>query len=436
MAIGLAGAIGGFAQGAAQGLKLRSDLDDADQRRQLAKDTAAREERKLKIDEERNIRDAERFEEERQQIEARRELNQKLQQVNQDAINGTNGFENFGYVAPQQQGGIAAPNQQPQQNPFKATADGLYRNQRAADQLLAERRAQVLEEHYARLGQADKIPMARYQMMDMYDKNVERKVKTALSAAAIGAPGAMTSMAEVYKYFNDGAEINPNSGAWDAKTKSWKGVEFKDAKGNVTKSDITQEQILGLAKQDASALAMFNVEQAWKEKEYKLKETDVESSAGYRKGMVDIGRQNAATNERYRRDRIEVDRDTMKTNAAIRGRAEQMAGEEKAQKYFRNSFGVTDFQFKTEKEIEDLFPEQKREYAAARQKAVVARSRAELANTLWDLNDRKYSPSIVTNALPVIESRVRSGKGADGIDDATGLPFININGRRFIVPRD
>lgn len=273
MGIGLQAVAGGIRQGLRDYRENMRSVEDEERRKK-------QDERQKVMDD----RDATRFEaekgrmdEEKRQRDARAAFQKQLEQINADAMAGTNGFDQFGFAGqPQQpQGAIAAPGAPAQpaaSNPFKATADGLYRNQRGADQLIADRRAAALESLYAALGQPEKAATARSQMMELFDKDVERKTKTALAAAALGAPGSLDALSRVYSYFNDGISINPQSGQWDAKTKSWKGIEFVDDKGNATKRDITQQDLLALAKRDAAALAMFNIEQEWKGKDYELKE--------------------------------------------------------------------------------------------------------------------------------------------------------------------
>lgn len=265
-------AMAGLAQGLAQGLKLGSDLQDAEERRTALREQGERD--KVRFDFEKK-----QMAEKEGQIKAREEFAQTMASITDDAVNGRNGFEQYGFAAPQpqQQGAIAAPGAQPAaapaSNPFKTTADGLYRNQRGADQLISERRAAALENLYAKLGEPEKAAMVRSQMADLFDKDVERKVKTALVGAALGAPGSLDALSKAYSYLNDGQTIDAKSAQWDANTKTWKGVTFLDGDGKpVGTKDLTQTDLLGMAKRDASAIAMFNIEQGWKEKEYGLKE--------------------------------------------------------------------------------------------------------------------------------------------------------------------
>jgi hypothetical protein len=148
------------------------------------------------------------------------------------------------------------------------------------------------------------------------------------------------------------------------------------------------------------------------------------------------GLQNAATNAEVKRDMAATNKDTRETNAVIRKSAEASRTEGEAQKFFRNSFGVGNFAVKTKDEIEAMTDDQQKGYAAARQKAATAEARANAASGLWDLNSRTLSPSFIATAIPVIEARIRSGKGADGTDTDTGLPFINVNGKKVLIPKD
>jgi hypothetical protein len=302
----MASVIGGFAEGYVLGKRLKMDQEETEFRRERTKKQDAR-------DEERFGLEKERMEEEKRKITARKEFESTLSKINNDAFTGANGFEGFGYVGqPQQPTAIAGPDGQapaaPQANPFKATADGLYKNQRAADQLIAERKAAALESLYAKLGEPEKAATVRGQMADLFEKDVERKTKTALAAVALGAPGSMQALSKVYSYFNDGKEINPESGQWDAKTKTWKGVEFVDpASGKSTMRDVTQADIMGLAKRDAAALALFNIEQGYKQQELGFKERSTKADEKRADAsMVTANASRSRANALNERERVEA----------------------------------------------------------------------------------------------------------------------------------
>jgi hypothetical protein len=43
---------------------------------------------------------------------------------------------------------------------------------------------------------------------------------------------------------------------------------------------------------------------------------------------------------------------------------------------------------------------------------------------------------VIAQAIPALQRRIADGKGADGIDPASGLPFVNINGKKILLPKD
>ena len=138
---------------------------------------------------------------------------------------------------------------------------------------------------------------------------------------------------------------------------------------------------------------------------------------------------NANTNETIKRD-------TLDTNRVVRQTAADAKAEKDAQSFFSNAFGTSDFKVKTDDEVKALLPKQKQAYEAARVKHAERVARRNAATGLWDLNDRKLAPSFISSALPLIEQRIREGKPADGTDPGTGLPYVNINGKKVLLPKD
>lgn len=266
--MGIGVGLGAFAQGLASGLKTSSDLQDARQRRELAIKQDSRADADAAWQEETRA-------EARRQREAQQKFAAEIEQIRKDAESGTNGFDQFGYTAPQPSVGPDGQPQQPKSNPFRALGDGLYQNQRGADSLIAQRRAEALERLYSSTGQADKIVGIRNQVLGELDKDTERKIKSALSGAAIGAPGSLDALSRVYDYMNNGEKLNPKSGTWDANAKTWRGVEFVGPDGKTSARDITQADLLGVALQDPAKFAAFNIEQNWKNREFGLKDRSV-----------------------------------------------------------------------------------------------------------------------------------------------------------------
>ena len=81
-------------------------------------------------------------------------------------------------------------------------------------------------------------------------------------------------------------------------------------------------------------------------------------------------------------------------------------------------------------------PAQKAEYEKARAEHERRREVANYAQSLYSLNERRVSPATIVAAIPLLKRRIAEGKGADGIDEATGLPYLTINGKKMLVPKD
>lgn len=63
-------------------------------------------------------------------------------------------------------------------------------------------------------------------------------------------------------------------------------------------------------------------------------------------------------------------------------------------------------------------------------------SAANDAYNIYQINKRSIPPSEIVAALPKLQERLTSGKGADGVDDKTGLPYIMYNGQKMLLPKE
>jgi hypothetical protein len=135
--------------------------------------------------------------------------------------------------------------------------------------------------------------------------------------------------------------------------------------------------------------------------------------------------------------------DNAKTNATtrdynneVRRRAADRADDESAAKFFGSTFGLKELEVKTKDEVEALMPDQRKAYEQTRQEQSKRRELAGYAQNIYTLNERKVAAPVIAQAIPALQRRIADGKGADGIDPASGLPFVNINGKKILLPKD
>ncbi len=374
----------------------------------------------------REARDAKRFEYEEKTAARQQKLAEdedailaKLQQVDIDAHTGQGDFAQAGFVGQPKQ--AIAPNGQPTtepMNPLMVPGDGKYQNQKLADQIRTERKAQLMEQLYTLRREPEKAMMVREQMAELAEKQVDRKLKTALAAFALGAPGSVQALSNVYGFVSDGKSIDPSSGTFDPKTKTWSGITFIDDKtGEKTVRDITQEDIIGLAKRDAAAIALFNVEQAWKQKSAALEERKTVATEKGADAQMINARANAAEAagkvERYKAISA-AERDAQK-GSDIKARVESLS---KLFPLAGKEFKLEDMLGKEPKDIEKL----------AKQKDADEKM-LTMAGYLAGLNPTANPQTL---ALLARQQFTRGGI-ANTQTDKDGSVFVNVGGQKIIL---
>lgn len=319
----------GFAAGIAQGLSsgLRTGYG-------MASDI-----QKNNIEAEKNDRDRERYDQEKKDREERAAFAEEVKKLKDDRANGRGAFEGFlapgqaqkrsavdaqvrgedYYPGSSQQGistqqsaapaatGLRTPAEEAadDQKIFEATGvrpvarqepaaastaapagksplfdggEGLYRNQKAVDDLYYDQLASLYENHYLKLGQADKAATIRESLLDLKDKGYERARKKVFADLFSGNPVGVAGLSKIYDTRDDGYRIDPNSGAFDGKTGTWKGVTFVDGQGNKKSMDLDRPMLerMYLAS-DPTKLIDYN----FKERDEARKEKETEGRVNY-----------------------------------------------------------------------------------------------------------------------------------------------------------
>ena len=150
-----------------------------------------------------------------------------------------------------QPSGIATPGAETPQprtgskNPLLDGGEGLYRNQKLADDRYYNRLADLQERLYS-VVDPSKAVMVREQMAELRDKDYERSRKTATAALLAGSPNALSLANQAYGFQKDGFQIDTTSGKFDPKT-GWSGVNIVDKDGKVTQTmNFTRDDIMNL----------------------------------------------------------------------------------------------------------------------------------------------------------------------------------------------
>lgn len=391
-------------------------------------------------------RDDKRFQfEENRENEAQRvrdanaAFSQEIQALNEARANGKlpgsddNLIEQPPSAAPT---AIAAPGAEPAapaseerprtQNIFKSGGEGLYRNQKVADDAYYQRLYDTTAKYLASTGQADKVLSLQKQITDMREQGYEPLRKAAAAAVAMGHPNAMQLVARASQISGTPTNIDPTSGVFDKDTQTWKGVKIIGADGKVQVQDIPAQNLLAsIGSLDAGKVLEFNYGRADKAVDQKLKEREVSA--------VELRAQASATSAA---DNARTNASTRAVNEDVRRRAANREDDDAAAKFFSGTFGLRELEVKTKDEIEALMPDQRKAYEDTRREQTRRRELAGYAQNIYTLNERKVGAPVIAQAIPALQRRIAEGRGADGIDSASGLPFVTINGKKILLPKD
>lgn len=313
---------------------------------------------------------------------------------------------------------------QRQMDIFKSNGEGLYKNQKQANDLYWDGLKNIYGEFYEKTGQLDKR-MELDKKIDEWKNSAVDELRKAASAAVVsGDPGAMDMVSKFAQ--KAGLGLNYQGGTYDEQTHVWKGVTVTGPDGKTTTKDIPANNIFAaLGTLSPERLVQMDVENNFKGRELGAKEKTADAQMLHSKAYAASAADNAATNKT-----------TRAANAAITERAQQLKEDESAGKMFNSSFGVKDFEVKPKDEIAAMMPREREDYAKARAEHDKRREVASYAQSLYSLNERKVPPAAIVSAMPVLQRRFAEGKGADGIDQASGLPYVTINGKKILLPKD
>ncbi len=335
--MGLAIGLGGLAQGLAQGMKLGSDLQDAEERRALMK--------------EQNARDKERFGFEKEEMQDKSRRRKMLSEGEQEytqadsllasgqILNPTTAKQATGIeapvsattdqqtppaaaiqtpasgesvqAAPAPRVAIATPGAtsatpgastdnpgastnnpgaapaQPKQNPFLAPGEGKYQDMNAAWDRYYDMKGQALSKMLMASGNYKDALQVPKMMRELRDNNWSEKVGASLAGMAGGAPGARDAFAKVYDNINDGWSLDPSKGKYDPE-KGWIGLERfnKDGKRESFNMNAEQAAMISMKYKDPGEVIKFMLERGDKGRQEKRE--DLKANATMLSAQADM----------------------------------------------------------------------------------------------------------------------------------------------------
>jgi hypothetical protein len=324
-----------------------------------------------------------------------------------------------------------APASQPdavprEQNIFKSNGEGLYKDQKLANDAHWSRMRDITAKYLEKTGQVDKLMDLDEKINKWKSSSYDELRKATAAAIATGDPEALKMTSRLADLTGLGFKVDPTSGKFDPKTQSYVGVKMTGLDGKEKVEDLSATRLLAVIGQlSPEKLIEWNVGRQDAEVKQKLDQQRTDNDTR----RVGIAAATAA-------DNAKTNATTRDYNQEARRRAADRSDDESAAKFFGSTFGIKEMDVKTDEEIKALMPDQQKAYATARQEQSKRRELAGYAQNIYTLNERKVAAPVIAQAIPALQRRIADGKGADGIDPASGLPFVNINGKKILLPKD
>lgn len=304
----------------------------------------------------------------------------------------------------------AAPQQDPATNIFKNNGEGLYKNQKQANDAYWNRLRDITANYYEKTGQVDKVMELDKKVNDWKASAYDELRKSTAAAIVTGDRGAMKMASHLADMTGLGFKVDPNSGTYDPKTHMWNGVKTFDHEGKEHVDNISATNLLTMVGQLApEKLLEFDIGRADKERQFKIEERKV----GAEETKAGAAALNARTNEKVRQSNEGI-------NNEIRSR-----------NYFDSFYGASkDFQVKSKEDQLGWTDQQKADYAASKVKYEQARHNSQLASSLYSLNP-SMKPGEVTSFINKLAGNPNAKP--DG-QDANGNYYFNYGGRKVVMP--
>jgi hypothetical protein len=433
----MASGLGSFVSGAAEGYTAAKEM----QRREALQ---KRDDERFAMEQERYVREktnAERQDQKERDIE---EARQEALQAEKDAALGAGDFA--GLADP---GAIAARQQATQSVEQKGTASydraearrlgrtvdetqtasvtpaetdilkkggvGLYKNQKAADDLLVDKQLGAYRKILIARGDIDKAVGLNELAQEMKDKGIARLQKNAAAFVMADADPSIVANAvsKVYGFAKDGKEIDPARSTQDAKTGAYSFAVVDQTTGAVEQKVMSKEQLL-------TGLAQFTPAKLY---EFKLaredRAEDKATAAAIRKEDVKLAERGLAVKEK------EAGATLAFRNAQMIALGDQVKGADAKAKAetIDKSFPYADKMFKPE----DLFGKSDAEKQQL-QSMVAADTRSRnYAVGLASLNP-KIDPRIIIGA-----SKAASSTYPNILKDKSGRSYFSYGGSQIYI---
>lgn len=139
----------------------------------------------------------------------------------------------------QEQGGVPRS-----QDIFKSNGEGLYRDQKRANDAYWQTLRDITAEFYEQTGQVDKLMEVDKQISTWRSSSYDELRKATAAAVATGDPEALRMVSKVAELSGLGIKVDPKSGKFDPESQTYKGVKMVGMDGKEVTQDLSATRLL------------------------------------------------------------------------------------------------------------------------------------------------------------------------------------------------
>jgi hypothetical protein len=180
---------------------------------------------------------------------------------------------------------------------------GLYKNQKAADDLLVDKQMGAFRKMLIARGEIDKVVGLEELAQEMKDKGIARLQKNAAAFVMADADPAIVANAvsKVYGFVKDGKEVDPAKSTYDPKAGTYSFAVVDQATGNVEQKVMNKEQLLtGLQQFTPAKLYEFKLARQDRTEDLARKDRERAQDVALAERGLDIKAMDAASQKAYR----------------------------------------------------------------------------------------------------------------------------------------
>lgn len=317
-----------------------------------------------------------------------------------------------------------------EQNIFKSGGEGLYKNQRQADQAHYSRLEELYTKLYSTTGEYDKLATVTDSVKKMRDIDYDAIRKTAAAGLISGNVGAFNMVNRAMSVLDLGFQVDSSKATYDPKTQTYTGLRFVDEKGNVQENQsMTTAAALGLVNQmDPASVLKYQADRA-----------DQSENAGLKREEIGVQREKVAVE----RDQNKKWYDVQMRNLRIKEREQSEIKSERQQATNdKRTIDTIQSVLKLDKEPAPLDEsklltlgdeEAKRaraEHAARVQRFETNVNIGRTAMRIYEINDRKIggASAIDLSRYPFKESYLKQNYNGDGTST------VDFQGKKYRIP--